>query len=366
MSLPKIDIEFSTGGLGVIREITGGSPAIIIPIATAPASHVMGDVKSYSSFDALPTEFKTVQALINYFKVAGGVEIFIMPVPTTKTVPLIVDATDTDGYAKKLIEADDKIRFIGVVGTLLQANLATALANAQSLCGGFVAKYRYTFAILPYSYKIADTVTDLTLGSSDRVGVAVSYQGDEIGLLLGKLAINTVQRNIGRVKDGALPISVAILDGYETTPLDVKKAMDRVATLHDKGYITIRTIVGKTGYYFSDDKLATAPGDYSNITGRRAIDKVAIITYDVYVNEILDDIQVGTDGKLIPAYIAYMTGIIENAVLGNMADELSGFSVYINPGQTPLTSGKIAITLRALPKGYNREIEINLGFTSSI
>jgi len=275
MPLPKIDIEFSSGGLGVIREITGGSPAIIIPITTAPSSHAMGDVKSYSTFDSLPTEFKTVQALINYFKVAEGVEIFIMPVPTTKTVPLIVDATDTDAYAKKLIEADDKIRFIGVVGTLLQANLATALANAQSLCNGFINKYRYTFALLPYSFKIADTVTDLTLGSSDRVGVAVSYAGNEIGLLLGKLAVNTVQRNIGRIKDGALPISAAIVDGYESPALDVKKAMDRVATLHDKGYITIRTIVGKTGYYFSDDKLATAPGDYSNITGRRVIDKIA-------------------------------------------------------------------------------------------
>jgi len=364
MSIPKVNIEFSSGGLGVIRQFTGGNPGIIVPVASAPVSHVMGDVKSYTSFDALPEEFQAVQALVNYFKIADGVEIFIMPVPTVKTIALIVDSTDSDAYAKALIEASDKISFIGVVGTLLQANVATALANAQSLCAGFVSKYRYVFSILPYSHKIADTPADLSLGSSDRVGVVVSFAGDEVGLILGKLAVNSVQRNIGRVKDGSLPIASAILDGYESPALDVAKAMDKVATLHDKGYITIRTIVGKTGYYFTDDKLAAAPGDYSNITNRRVIDKAAAITYDVYLNEVLDEAKVGTDGKLMPAYVAYLTGIIENAINGNMSDEISSFEVYINPDQNVLSTSKTSITLRIVPFGYNREISIDLGFTS--
>jgi hypothetical protein len=362
MAIPKVSIEFSSGGLGVIRQFSGGSPGIIVPIATAPGSHAMGDVKSYTSFDDLPTEFKALPSLINYFKIADGVEVFVMPVPTTKTVQLIVDGADSDAYAKKLIEASDKISFIGVVGTLLQANIATALTNAQALCNGFVAKYRYVFALLPYSFKIADTPADLTLGSSDRAGLVVSYAGDEIGLILGKLAVNSVHRNIGRVKDGALPLDSCKLDGYETPALDVAKAMDKVAALHDKGYITIRTIVGKTGYYFTDDKLATAPGDYSNITNSRVIDKAAAIVYDVYLNEVLDEAKVGTDGKLLPAYVAYLTGIVENAINGNMADELNSFSVYINPDQNVLSTSKMNITLRIVPFGYIREIVIDLGF----
>lgn len=367
MGIPKVDIEFASGGLGVIRKFTGGSPGIIVPIASAPVSHVMGDVKSYSSFDQLPTEFKSLQALVNYYKVAEGVELFIMPVPTAKAAAIssIVDLTDTDAYAKKMIEASDKISFIGVAGTLEFADLADAIANAQSLCASFVPKYRYTFVILPYSYNSdIDTPTDLTEGSADRVAVAISYGGDEIGLVLGKLAVNAVHRNIGRVKDGALPITVGIIDGYMSPAIDAAKAMDKVAELNDLGYIVVRTIVGKTGYYFCDDKLATIPGDYSNITNRRVIDKAASITYDVYINEVLDEIKVDKAGKLLPAYVAYMTGIVENAINGNMANEISSLSVYINPDQNVLSTSTIAISIRIVPFGYNREIVIDLGLTN--
>ncbi len=361
MAIPKVNIGFSTGGLGVIRQFTGGSPGIIIPVAAAPVTHVMGTVKSYHTFDSLPAEFKTVQAIINYFLVADGVELFIMPVPTIKTIPLIYLLADTDAYAKKLVEASDKISFIGVVGINLLASVANSLVNAQALAASFVSKYRYITCIIPYSYKTADVTVDLTLGSSDRCGVLASYQGDEVGLILGKLAINPVSRNIGRVKDGSLPITACAVDGYTVPPLDVAKAMDVVETLNTKGLITIRTMVGKTGYYFTDDKLATIPGDYSNITNRRVIDKAAAITYDVYLNEVLDEAKVGTDGKLLPAYVAYLAGIIENAINGNMADEISGFSVYINPDQNVLSTSEIEIVLEITPFGYNRSLTVKLG-----
>jgi hypothetical protein len=275
----------------------------------------------------------------------------------------MVDTTDVNHYAETLLDFDSKIRFIGCVDALSVSatDLAAVLAKAKTLGELYETKMRYISVIcFPYDYKEADDpATDLTLGTNKRVGVLVSNAGEEIGTLLGRLAKNPVQRNIGRVKDGAVALTSCLLDG--TNDVDVKDAMAKVATLNEKGYITLRTHIGRSGYYFTDDKIANLPGDYSNITNQRVIDKAAIIAYDVYLNEILDEVNV-IGGKLLPAYVAYMTRLIENQIDLQMAGQFSSRSVYINENQNPIVSGKINIVVRITPVGYTREITVNLGF----
>ena len=69
------------------------------------------------------------------------------------------------------------------------------------------------------------------------------------------------------MKDGALsPFAVYIED---KSPAEAN-----VETLFTKGYLTFRTFVGESGYFFTDDCLATAaPDDYRSLACRRNIDK---------------------------------------------------------------------------------------------
>ena len=82
-------------------------------------------------------------------------------------------------------------------------------------------------------------------------------------------------------------------------------------TLSTKGYITFRTFVGKAGYFFSDDHLATAvTDDYHSICNRRVIDK-ALATHKV--NDPCH--RRGEDARV---YHMRCRGAVETAIINNM------------------------------------------------
>ena len=74
-----------------------------------------------------------------------------------------------------------------------------------------------------------------------------------IGLALGRLASTPVQRNIGRVKDGAVELSQAYFTNGEKVE-NLSSAWDSIA---DKHYIFMRNFAGKSGFFFTDDPTLT-------------------------------------------------------------------------------------------------------------
>ncbi len=359
---PKITINLSEGGLGRVSPVGDGIAGLILPLATAPVSHAHGVAKSYTSYNALPTEMK-VPALELFYAVAPGVKVWIMPVPTTATVPDIVNSAHAQAYAKNLIAAaGGEIRFIAIAAAHAHATLATAVTNAQALANETAAKYDPVLMLLPCKYNAA--IPDLTIGSANRVAAFISETGKEAGLLLGRLAATPVQRHIGRVKDGAMPITEFMLGDKKAEEAD-----DRVAEVVGKGYITLGTIRGKSGYYYETQPLATNPaGDYSIISNRRVIDKAVLIAYQTYMNELKDEIEIAADGTIAPGVIKHYQSLIENAINQQMAafGNISGARAFMDVAQNVLSTGKIEVDLFILPVGYAEEIVVNLGFTTSL
>ena len=370
MSLPKVDIQIQTGALGRFTDVGGGKAGIVVLMAAAdePVGHVFGEVKPYSHLIDMPLKLQAVKALQLYFSLADGASAYILPVVDTTTIANVVALAHASHFAEKLIEASNEIKFIGVIGTQLLATLPTAITNAQALGASYVSKMRPVITILPYSFITADVVPSQATASNDRVGVVISYAGDEVGLVIGKLASLPVQRNIGRVKDGALPISAAILDGAANPKKDVAQNMSVVETLHGKSYITIRTIVGKSGYYFTDDLLANTPGDFSNIANRRVIDKAMVICYNTYVEEINNEVQLTANGKMNPGVIKALQGSIENSINNQMTanNEISSVTAFVDETQNVLSTQKIEVVVKIIPVGYSKEIVVKLGFSNPV
>ncbi|NJM13971.1 MAG: hypothetical protein HC896_00050 [Bacteroidales bacterium] len=364
MSFPKVDIQLQSGALGRFTDVGSGKAGFVVLMASAdePGDHAFGEVKSYSHLIDMPDELQAVAALQLYFSLADGCETFIMPVVDTTTIASVVYLSHASHYAEKLLDHDTSIRYIGVVGTLLLANLTTALTNAKALAAAYLDKIRPVIVALPYSWVTADVLVDLSVATYNRVAAIVSYAGDEIGLFLGKRVSNQVHRNIGRVKDGALPIASCLLDGHASPQKDVANYMASVETLHNKGYITIRTYVGRTGYFFTDDPLACVAGDYSNVANQAVIDKAFLITYNTYVNEINEDVEVTTDGKLNPGVCKALQGNVETAIKNQMTGEISSVKAFVDESQNILTTQKIEVVLKIVPKGYSKEIVVKLGF----
>ncbi len=365
MNFPEVQILLQNGNLGRVDDVGNGIPGVIVLMGASPTGHAFGDVKKYSSFESLPVELKAVKGLELFYLVAPNHSIYILPIVNTVAIADAVNPVNATPYAKTLVEAGNgEIRFIGVIGTLLLAALPTAITNAQALRTHFLTEKNPIRTFLPYSFITAGVYPDLTSRSDNGVGVVVSYAGDEVGLLLGRLASTPVQRHPGRVKDGAMPIVTAYLSGSDEVL--VEENMTVVKAMHDKGYIILGILLGKTGYYFMGMPMATAnTDDFATIVNCRTIDKAYVIAYDTYLNELNEEVYVAA-GKLEPGYVKSMQAAIEKAIDANMTSrgEISGRTAFFDDQQDVIATSTIEGTLGVTPVGHSSVIKIKLGLSN--
>lgn len=362
MGLPKINVVVNNGGLGRVEDLGGGTPAMIVKLSAAPQGHAFGEVKAYQAFNELPQALQEHEALQLYFNMAEGRKIYVMPVSSTVAASVILDKQSATPYAKQLLEAGKgEISMLALAESLTAETLSPALVAAQALGEEEATAFEPVVFLLGAKY--AEGLPDLTEASYDHCSVLMSDTGKEVGLLLGKLASIPVQRQPGRVKDGALPLTEVFINKKR-----LENARLEIQTASSKGYVTLYVISGKAGYYFADAPMACAvTGDFAEIPLRRVVNKLIRVAYGVYVNELMDEIALQEDGTLSPGVIKYFEGLIENAVNEQMtaAGEVSACQAYMATDQNVLATGKLTVSFKVIPMGYAKEITVDLGFAKS-
>ena len=366
MSLPRVKISIASGQLGSVTDLGNGVPGLLVHMSTAPTGHAFGTAVKYSQFDDLPDELQAINAIELYFSVAAGYGVYVMPVPDTVAIADMVDYTEETPYAKNLVEAGGgDIRFIGVVGVMLASEVSAAFTNAQALKDYFLTQVNPLRVFLPYSYKVADSIPDLTAMTNDGVGGLVTYQGDEMGLFIGRLASTLVHIHPGKVSDGSMPITTSILEGYADPQLLVEDGISTVELLHDKGWNVLRTHIGKAGYFFTGQPMATT-GDYAKLTNCRVIDKAYVIAYGVMLEELNNEVFVTEENTLLPAYVKTIQENVVDAIELQMGNEISGVGCYIDEDQDVITSDELEVVLKIQPVGYSSFINVKLGLTTEL
>lgn len=376
------------GQLGTVGESPDGLFALVCGAAAVTKKLELGKAYTLHSFDELaalgvtaennPRLYKHVQDF--YTEAEEGTKLVIYPIDKAKTFTELCDK-DT-GVIKELIMAENgALRGIFVAGDGREAtvttngldnDLFTALPKAQQLAEwATVSLYAPLFIILEGRGYKGGVVKDLHKEAYNRVGVLIgdtmkASEGAAVGLMAGRLATLPVQRNIARVKNGALK-PIAMFLGEKP----VEENASAVSDLYDAGYITPRKYVGKAGYFFTDDRLACEQtDDYAHITARRTIDKAYRIAYTALLELMMDELAVNDDGTLRHGIIMAWQQMMENAVNRAMtaAGELSadengaGCKAYIDPKQNVLSTSKIELVLKVRPFGYARYVDVKLGF----
>ena len=390
--LPRVKIQFLNGLLGTVGESADGLLALICGASAVANKLALNSVYEVRSMDDLaelgvteannPTLYKQVSEF--YDEAGSGVKLILYPVAPATTATNICDYTRTaEGYARDLITRQNgALRGIGVAGVNtgstsastngLDPDVFTALDKAQQLAEWATTELYAPlfFAIEGRAYDVSKELKTLATETYNRCLVAIGdtvtgSTGAAIGTLLGRIASIPVQRNIGRVKDGAL----APLEMYIGTK-KVEESNSVIAGIFDKGYIIPRKHVGRSGYFYADDPMACVPtDDYASLANRRVIDKAYRIAYDTMLNELLDEIDLNEDGTMQHAVIKSWQQTLENAINRQMTanGELSatdgeGCQVYIDEKQNVVSTSKIELTLKVRPHGYARYIDVNLGF----
>lgn len=392
--LPRVKILFENGNLGLVQPSPDGLLGICctgVAVASTFELNKAYKISAYEDLQALgitdinnPSINKIIKEF--YDEAQTGTEVWLMAFPDTVKMSEMADKNEN--YAKKLIEATGgKLRGIfisrtpdnGYVPTItdgLDADVYTAIAKAQLLAEWATeVKFAPIFVIIEgYAYTgVSADLKDLTDGTSDnRVSVMIgdSVQDSNqsaIGILAGRIASIPVQRNIARVKSGAVALTQSYIKNKLVDEADV-------TGIHDKGYITFRTYVGRSGYFFNDDFMATkSTDDYSHLTARRTIDKAYRICYDTLLEELLDEVPVNADGTLQVPLVKSWQAKVENAIANSMTanGELSmditnptdkGVICYIDHSQNIIADSKIEVRVSVRLFGYPRYIDVYLSF----
>ncbi len=380
MELPRVKIQYLNGQLGTVGESADGLMALMAG-AFATAAFALGEPYEVTSMDDVsglgltyennPDLYR--QASLFYAEAGSGVKAVLYGVDPLQTVSAVCDYTATSGSLRDLITKENgRLRGVGVCG-LDTDDIETALSKAQQTAEWATTElYAPLFVAMEYrDYTKAADLPDLTTLGYNRCCVVVGDTesggaGACVGTMLGRVASVGVQRNIGRVKDGALAPVTMWLGAAK-----IDESQSAVSAVHGKGYIVPRKHVGRSGYYFANDPMATDPTeDYATLANRRVIDKAYRIAYDTMLDMLLDDIECNTDGTIQTAVAKSWQQTVENAVNQQMtasgelsADESgTGAKVYIDETQNLISTSKVVVTLKVQPRGYARYIDVNLGF----
>lgn len=390
---PGVSVGFENGNIGRVATSPDGVCGIVAS-ATSNATFLLNIVytifslKEAETLGILPTvaNYELHKTISEFYQEAGdGTELWIYGVAKTRTLDQLVDDS------KVLLTASNRrIRFVvckyapAVAETTTTAGLKTGfpstLLAAQTIADDYTKNkiHPVSFIIEAYNYTgVAQDLVGFSLATTNRVRVLIgdtetrtgstASKGAAVGIFAGRLAKNQVHVSAGRVKDGALkPLAFFVVD----TPAEQINAN----VLYDKGFNTIVTHVGKSGYYFIDDLMAcTIEDDYHFGTSRRVIDKAFVLANATLTNFILDQVPLTNDGTIDSSYAKALETEIERVIAQEMTanGELSadptkqgdsGVEARIDLTNKIIVTSKIKGRIRVKPHGYGRYLEFGLGF----
>lgn len=386
--LPRIKISYLNGQLGTVGESPDGLFALVCGATAVGGTFELEKAYSVRGMDDLaalgitsegnPRLYKHVKEF--YDEAEEGTELVVYGVAKSAKMTALLDKTS--GSARKLVEGQNgRLRGVfvagdgGTTGSVtegLDPDVLSALPIAQQLAEWATEElYAPLFVILEGRGYTGEGLRDLSELAYNRVGVLIGdteagSEGACVGTLAGRLATLPVQRNVGRVKDGALfPTEMYVGN------VKVDEGGSVIAGLYDKGYITPRKYVGRSGYFFTDDRLACdETDDYAHLAHRRVIDKAYRIVYDTLLDMMLDELEVNEDGTLQAGIVKSWQQAVEDALNAGMTasgelsagDDGEGCVCFIDQTQNVLATSKVAVTVKVRPFGYARYVDVSLGF----
>jgi len=394
--IPAVNVTLVNGQIGGSIGTNDNTCGMVLTGAGTGTLPLLAPIKVVSVVDAisqgvtLAVEPEAYKFVNEFYSIPGtfGVGLYLMLAADTTTLVSLCDGTVSTGVKKLADFAQGAIRVMGVSRTpgvgytpptakFLDSDVFAAIPNAQILAqAAFNAHTPYRILIAARINDVANVTIDTPNTQTDnKVGLVLGSSLPDgltsMGIILGRVAATAPQVNIGRVADGALPVTSWFLGDLPILP-DLSNPTapwyEQISQLINSGFITVTNYPQVAGLFISDDPMAVAASDdYCSLANGRVIDKASIVTYKTYTQNINDDVDLDSNNLLAPVVVAALEDEITNALNLNMAASMSGDAiVYIDPSQPIVSTSLLNITLRVQPKGYLKIIDVNLGFNNPL
>lgn len=380
MALPHVSVSFSNGNLLADVSVIDGIAGLAVTVATTGLIGVVNIINNLDdavtsgyTIDAEPFAYRQIKEF--YDEVGGNQKLYVMGTAETMSMAGALDNTDNTGAKKLVAAANGQIRLLGVCrkpasayapGTdFMDADVALAITAAGTFCGARLTE------LIPLRVLIEGRVTGAygttvfapntaTIGSAGVVlGGSANDGSASVGTALGRAVKYGAQIKIGKVANGPLSIPQV----YIGTQL--LKDVTNLVSLHDAGYISFMQHPNKAGIYFGIDHMASND-DFRLLAYGRVIDKAAIISAAVYVDEIEGEVTINADGTIDQTDLEHLKGVLTQQINLNMADQISGLLVTIDPTQNITANSTLVVKEKIQPLGYKSFIEIELGLNAPV
>lgn len=330
------------------------------------------------------------------FRLAPNAEIYFMALPT---------GTDLQSNSTALLtalRATNEVKGIACFG--FTNDISTLPAEVEVLQTQIVEEAKKDGILLDFLLvegKGKDGVSysdleDLKVKNAPQVSVVIGQdQGvanlDEeykyhasVGAALGMIAVRSVAENIGSVDIENKPSTARTYATYSLTDESVERFVNvalstgenihaissqHLKDLNNKGYIFIGPYVDVAGFYFSNSHTCvSSSSDFTYIENNRVWNKAARLVRRALAPRIKSKLKKDPQsGYLKASTTAYLENLAEKAIEQmQKADEISGFSVYINPKQSVSETEPLRVKIKIVTDDILHGIEGEIGLTKNI
>jgi len=308
-------------------------------------------------------------------------------------------AFDGTGISEMQQEANGEIRQLGIYlnGTAFATSQVTAI---QAECDTLEENHTPMSVILASDVwgDSLSGLSDLSGLSSKNVSVATGQDGDnygnflanalgysvsDLGALLGSVSFAKVNESIAWVQKFNLAsdvISVSNDDinivsgtefnlaGFSTGDLYKDQAVSLAETVDSYHYIFQRTHVGEVGSFFQSSWTSiSATSDYATIENNRTIDKAVRNGRTFLLPKLNSPIFINSDGTLDEVTIKGFENEVKRALSQlEVAQEISAYSVSIDPTQNVLSDSQIEVSITIVPVGVTKFIDVNISYALNV
>ena len=228
------------------------------------------------------------------------------------------------------------------------------------------------------------SLADLSTLNSSKVSVVLGQDGAAQGWSLFKAygkSITCLGATLGAVSAAAVSEDIAWVGKFnlsDGTELDTAAfaegslfrsiANSELTQIDNERYIFLRKFIGQTGTYFNDSHCAIIQSsDYAYIENNRTIDKAKRGMYVSLLPALNSPLTLNADGTLADTTISYLETLAEQPLQQMQRDgDLSNFQVTIDATQNVLSTSTVKVNALLQPAGVARNIQVIIGYTTSI
>jgi len=409
MSFDGVNVNKLNNGLGGENPTNDAVMALayVVPTASLPAG-----VSHYTAYQFLqPKDAETLgfnaaldasadilvyHEVSEYFRLAPNAILWLIPVPNALTPVAILNQP----AFKTAIRAAVDVKSIGIMGTSeTHLQLNPLVEGVQAWVSSFNLEHRRIdwvllegkgtasasaiSAYLDNRAKVAPNVSVVIGQDPAVVALDAAYaKYASVGSVLGMIAVRKVNENIGSVniinkpadKKGDLTypltgptqwLSASLSDGTAVSSLSMVEQKQLTA----KGYIFAGSYNGFPGVYFnSSPTCVEMASDFAYGERNRTWNKAARLIRTTLLPEVKGIVKKDpTTGYIKSTTISRWEGLVLRALERmEIADEISGKAVYINPKQIITETTPLVVKAKVVIDGIVFEFDVDLGLANKI